>query len=184
MYSLFRLGVMWIILVWRVKLVCLCTSFVCKCIFNARNQRTRWSTYSITVLSKHRVLCRFVSRTSTRTRNVGTFSADDVGGGRRTVRVRNQSEISRRDLTKQLSLFLPHVTTVSILPPEHHGKPTDQPSFVDYKTKMIILHYVSRNLATVVIGRFEQYRALEGPKGRRKLTQNFRTLMHIERSVT
>jgi len=43
-----------------------------------------------------------------------------------TARVRNQSEICRQDLTKQLSLFLPPML-LQYLPPVHHGKPSGQP---------------------------------------------------------
>jgi hypothetical protein len=103
--------------------------------------------------------------------------------GDEEARVGNQSEISRRDLTKQLSLFLPRVTTVSILPPAHHGKLTDQPMGADCKTKMIIFDYVSLPLAALV-AMVCAIPTVRGTLRQAETDPKLLTLMHIKRGVT
>jgi hypothetical protein len=121
--------------------------------------------------SSRRVLRRITCLTSMRCWR--HFSDDDVGaeGADEMVRVRNQSEISRRGLQNDFHFFFPMYPSASMIVP-------DRP-VVDYKTKLTVFDYMSLRIAIL----FKEICAI--PRGRaanrwtRKLTQNFLTPMDI-----
>lgn len=79
---------------------------------------------------------------------MGAEGADEM------VRVRNQSEISRRDLQNDFHFFFP-MLTVCMYPSASiivAGRP-----IVDYKTKLIVFDYMSLTIAIL----FVQYRGVE-----------------------